>query len=119
MKNIPIGQYMVNEGVITEEQLQHVLDVKKEENVPGKFFGDYVIQLGYVTDVQFAQILAKKLNVPFVDLNDPDVNIDIEAVKKIPEALAKKHTIIAIKVTGKRLTVASHDPVNFYIFEKI
>lgn len=119
MKNIPIGQYMVNEGVITEEQLQHVLDVKKEENVPGKFFGDYVIELGYVTDVQFAQVLAKKLNVPFVDLNDPEVNIDIEAVKKIPEALAKKHTIIAIKITGKRLTVASHDPVNFYIFEDI
>ncbi len=119
MKNIPIGQYMVNEGVITEEQLQHVLDVKKEENVPGKFFGDYVIELGYVTDVQFAQVLAKKLNVPFVDLNDPEVNIDIEAVKKIPEALARKHTIIAIKVTGKRLTVASHDPVNFYIFEDI
>ncbi|MGN1137311.1 MAG: GspE/PulE family protein [Oscillospiraceae bacterium] len=119
MKNIPIGQYMVNEGIITEEQLQHVLDVKKEENVPGKFFGDYVIELGYVTDVQFAQVLAKKLNVPFVDLNDPELLIDIEAVKKIPEALAKKHTIIAIKITGKRLTVASHDPVNFYIFEDI
>lgn len=119
MKNVPIGQYMVNEGIITEEQLQHVLDVKKEENVPGKFFGDYVIELGYVTDVQFGQVLAKKLGVPFVDLNDPEVNIDVEAVKKIPEALAKKHTIIAIKVTGKRITVASHDPVNFYIFEDI
>ncbi len=119
MKNIPIGQYMVNEGIITEEQLQHVLDVKKEENISGKYFGDYVIELGYVTDAQFGEVLARKLNVPFVDLNDPDFVIDIEAVKKIPESLAKKHTIIAIKVTGKRLTVASHDPVNFYIFEDI
>ncbi|MCD7729960.1 MAG: Flp pilus assembly complex ATPase component TadA [Oscillospiraceae bacterium] len=119
MKNIPIGQYMVNEGIITEQQLQHVLDVKKEENTPGKYFGDYVIELGYVTDIQFGQVLAKKLSVPFVDLNDPDVHIDIESVKKIPESLAKKHTIIAIKTTGKRLTVASHDPVNFYIFEDI
>lgn len=119
MKNIPIGQYMVNEGIITEQQLNHVLDVKKEENIPGKYFGDYVIELGYVTDVQFGQVLAKKLSVPFVDLNNPDVHIDVEAVKKIPESLAKKHTIIAIKITGKRLTVASHDPVNFYIFEDI
>ena len=119
MKNIPIGQYMVNEGIITEQQLQHVLDVKKEENTPGKYFGDYVIELGYVTDVQFGQALAKKLNVPFVDLNDPETIIDVEAVRKIPESLAKKHTIIAIKVTGKRLTVATHDPVNFYIFEDI
>ncbi len=46
MKNIPIGQYMVNEGIITEEQLQNVLDKKKEENTPGKYFGDYVIELG-------------------------------------------------------------------------
>ncbi len=119
MKNIPIGQYMVNEGVITEEQLQAVLDKKKEENIPGKYFGDYVIEMGFVTDVQFGQILAKKLAVPFVDLNDPETNINIEAVKKIPEQLAKKHTIIAIKITGKRLTVATHDPVNFYIFEDI
>ena len=110
---------MVNEGIITEQQLQHVLDVKKEENTPGKYFGDYVIELGYVTDVQFGQALAKKLNVPFVDLNDPETIIDVEAVRKIPESLAKKHTIIAIKITGKSLTVATHDPVNFYIFEDI
>lgn len=110
---------MVNEKIITEEQLQHVLDKKKEENTPGKYFGDYVVELGYVTDVQFGQTLAKKLNVPFVDLNDPEMIIDVEAVKKIPESLAKKHTIIAIKITGKRLTVATHDPVNFYIFEDI
>lgn len=119
MKNIPVGQYMVNEGIITEQQLQTVLDTKKKENVQGKFFGDYVVELGYVTDQQFAQVLAKKLNVPYVDLSDPETVIDIDAVKKIPEALAKKHNIIAIKVTGKRLTVATDDPVNFYIFEDI
>ena len=119
MKNIPVGQYMVNEGIITEEQLQNVLDAKKNENVPGKFFGDYIIELGYVTDVQFGQVLAKKLNVPFIDLDDPNTVIDLDAVNKIPEQLAKKHNIIAIKVTGKRLTVATNDPVNFYIFEDI
>lgn len=119
MKNVPIGQYMVNEGIITEEQLQNVLDAKKNENVPGKFFGDYIIELGYVTDVQFGKVLARKLNVPFVDLDNPETVIDGEAVQKIPETLAKKHNIIAIKITGKRLTVATNDPVNFYIFEDI
>ncbi|MBP0957980.1 MAG: Flp pilus assembly complex ATPase component TadA [Oscillospiraceae bacterium] len=119
MKNIPIGQYMVNEGIITDEQLQAALDAKKNDNTPGKFFGDYVVELGFVTDVQFGQVLARKNNLTFVDLDDPEFAIDVEAVKKIPEALAKKHTIIAIKITGKRLTVASYDPVNFYIFEDI
>lgn len=119
MKNIPVGQYMVNEGIITEEQLNNVLEAKKNDNVPGKFFGDYIIELGYVTDVQFGQVLARKLNIPFIDLDNPETVIDIEAVQKIPEQLAKKHNIIAIKITGKRLTVATNDPVNFYIFEDI
>ena len=91
MKNIPIGQYMVNEGIITEEQLQNVLDKKKEENIPGKYFGDYVIELGYVTDIEFGKVLAKKLTVPFIDLNDQEEQsyVNVEAVKKIHDALAK------------------------------
>ena len=117
MKNIPVGQYMVEKGLLTEQQLQKVLDHQKENRTPGKFFGDYVIELGYVTDVQFAQVLAARLGVPYVDLSETKISID--AVKKIPEALAKKHTIIAINVTGKRLTVATNDPINFYIFEDV
>ncbi|MCL2053812.1 MAG: GspE/PulE family protein [Oscillospiraceae bacterium] len=119
MKNIPIGEHMVNEGIITREQLDHVLETKKKENAPGKYFGDYVIELKYVTDIEFGQILARRLSVPFVNLEDPDIEINADAVKRIPEQLAKKHTIIAIKVTGKRLHVATNDPVNFYIFEEI
>ncbi len=119
MRNVPIGEYMIAEGFLNEQQLQEILDKKKEENISGKFFGDYAIELGFVSNVQFAQILAKKLMVPYVDLSDPDTIIDTEAVHKIPEALSKKHTIIAIKMTGRRLTVATHDPVNFYVFEDI
>lgn len=117
MKNIPVGQYMVENGLLKEEQLQKVLATQKENRTPGKFFGDYVIELGYVTDVEFAQVLSNKLGVPYVDL--PNTKISIDAVKKIPEALAKKHTIIAINITGRRLTVATNDPINFYIFEDV
>ena len=59
MKNVPIGQYMVSKGIITEEQLQNVLDLKKKENVPGKFFGDYLLELKYVSEEQFAQVHGK------------------------------------------------------------
>ena len=117
MKNIPVGQYMVQKGLITDEQLQTVLAAQKENRTPGKFFGDYVIELGYVTDVEFAKVLAERMGVEFVDLSEYKINP--EAVKKVPESLAKKHTIIAINIQGRRLTVATNDPVNFYIFEDV
>ncbi|MBQ7958819.1 MAG: type II secretion system protein GspE, partial [Oscillospiraceae bacterium] len=117
MKNIPVGQYMVQKGLITDEQLQTVLAAQKENRTPGKFFGDYVIELGYVSDVEFAKVLAERMGVEFVDLSEYKINA--EAVKKVPESLAKKHTIIAINIQGRRLTVATNDPVNFYIFEDV
>ena len=65
MKNIPVGQYMVQKGLITDEQLQEVLKAQKENRTPGKFFGDYVIELGYVSDVEFAKVLAERMGVEF------------------------------------------------------
>lgn len=119
MRNVPIGQFLVSENILTEDQVQEILEAKKKENIPGKYFGDYVIEMGYLTDIEFGQAMAKNLNVNFVDLSNSDTIINVDAVRKIPEALAKKHNIIAIKSTGKRLTVATDDPVNFYIFEDI
>ena len=117
MKNIPVGQYLVQKGLISDEQLQQVLAAQKENRVPGKFFGDYVIEMGFISDVDFSKVLAERMGVEYVDLSEYKINE--QAVKKIPEALAKKHTIIAINITGKRLTVATNDPVNFYIFEDV
>lgn len=117
VKNIPIGQYLVKRKMITDDQLKEVLDYQKNNSEPGKFFGDYAIELGLVDEKDFAKILAEKLKVPYIELEE--ANIDIQAVKKIPEELAKKHSIIAINISGHRITVATGDPINFYIFEEV
>ncbi|MDE5768797.1 MAG: GspE/PulE family protein, partial [Oscillospiraceae bacterium] len=54
---------------------------------------------------------------PYVDLGN--VDIDEDAVRRIPETLAKKYTVIAINIQGRRLTVATDDPINFNILEDI
>ena len=115
MRNGPIGQYLVERNLITEEQLQQALAKQKETK--GKLFGDVVIEMGLVSDIQFTQCLAERLNVPFVDLDNTQLMPDI--VKKIPEAVARKYNVIAVNKIGKRITVATNDPVNFYIFEDI
>ena len=115
MRNGPIGQYLVQKGLITEEQLQDVLQKQKEQK--GRLFGDVIVDLKYVSDVQFAQVLAERLNVPFVDLDAAELIPDV--VKRIPEATARKYTVVAVNKVGKRLTVATNDPINFYIFEDL
>lgn len=116
MRNIRIGDYLVEQGLITPEQLADVLDKQKEAQGQ-KRFGEVVVELGYLSEVKFAQALAGKLRVPYVDLDH--FQVKEEAILKIPEAMAKKHTVIAIDIIGKKLTIATDDPINFEIFEDI
>ncbi|MGN0579674.1 MAG: GspE/PulE family protein [Ruminococcus sp.] len=116
MRNQRIGDYLVEQGLISQEQLEKVLAAQKESNGT-KRFGDIVVELGFLSEVKFSQALAGKLRVQYVDLDN--IEIDTEAVQKVPEALAKKHTVIAINIQGKRLTVATDDPINFIILEDI
>ena len=116
MRNERIGDYLVGQGLINQEQLMKVLEVQKESN-GSKKFGDVVVELGFMSEANFTKALAGKMMVKYVDLDAVEINTD--AVNKIPETLARKHTVIAIAITGKRLTVATNDPVNFIVFEEI
>ncbi|HAG14153.1 MAG TPA: type II secretion system protein GspE, partial [Ruminococcus sp.] len=116
MRNIRIGDYLVEEGHITPEQLQQVLQ-RQRESTDQKKFGEVIVEMGFMSDIKFAQALSVKLQTPFVDLNN--VEVDGEIARMVPQDLAERNCVIAINKTGRRLTVATDDPVNFNILEDI
>ena len=115
MKMIPIGEVLKEQGYINEEQLQQALDAQKQDR--SKRLGQHLIDLGFVSEEQTLQALSVKLGEPFVNLNN--INIDTEAVGKIPEPLAMKYNILAYEINGNILNVITSDPMNFYGFEDI
>lgn len=119
MKNIPIGEHLIEKGLITAEDLQAVLEAQKEEKNKGKKMGDLIQEMGLVTEKQFAEVLAERLNIKFVDVENIELFPDI--VKKIPEDKARKYNCIAIELstTGRRLTVATDNPSDFYAMEDL
>ncbi|MBP0988903.1 MAG: Flp pilus assembly complex ATPase component TadA, partial [Oscillospiraceae bacterium] len=116
MRNIRIGDYLVEEGHITPEQLQQVLQ-RQRESTDSKKFGEVIVEMGFMSDIKFAQALSVKLQTPFVDLNN--VEVDGEIARMVPQDLAERNCVLAINKTGRRLTVATDDPVNFNILEDI
>ncbi|MDE6777411.1 MAG: hypothetical protein K2J25_05660 [Oscillospiraceae bacterium] len=115
MRNIRIGDYLVEQEFITQEQLNQVLAKQKENSE--KCFCETVVELGFISEVNLSKARARILRVPYVDL--PNWDIDEEAVRKVPEILAKKYTVIAINVQGRRLIVATDDPINLAVLEEI
>lgn len=114
MTNIPIGEVLKEKGYITEEQLGAALDAHRQS---GKRVGDVLVDLGFVTERQILTAMAQKLNLRLLSLET--YPIDIEAVRRIPRALADKYCVIAVSQTGQRLTVVIDDPLKFYGIEDV
>lgn len=115
MRNGPIGQYLVEKNLLTEAELNAVLERQKTEK--DKKFGDLVVEMKLVSDIDFAKTLAERMNIEFIDLDNTLLNADV--VRLIPEAKARASGVIAVKKIGRRLMVATSDPMNFYIFEDL
>ena len=115
LKTIPIGEVLKEQGYINDEQLQQALAAQKKDR--SKRLGQHLIDLGFVTEEQTLHAMSEKLGQPFINIDQ--VNVDIEAVSKIPEALAKKYKILGFGIKGNVLQVVTSDPMNFYGFEDI
>lgn len=115
IKNVPIGQILVENGFISEKQLNEAL--AKQQSSGGKMLGDIMLEMGLVSETQLAQALSIRLKVPFIDLSSRKINT--EAVGKIQEEIAREKCVFAFEINHGRLMVATNDPVNFYIFEDL
>ena len=116
MKNLPIGQILVESGYITSAQLEKALMHQKTSG-DGLKLGDTLLKLGFVSETQLVFALSSRLKVPFVDLTTS--KIDTAAVSKVPEDTARRYSVLAYKVGNNRLYVATNDPINFIIFDEL
>lgn len=114
-KNIRLGELMVDGGYITPEQLDTALRAQKES--AGKKLGDLLVEMNFVTEAELMSALQRRLNVPIVELQTQQINID--AVKLVPEDSARKYKLLPIKAENGILTVATNNPLDFYAFEDV
>lgn len=109
-----LGQILVEEGKITEEQLEKALELQKASN---ELLGYVLVHMGFVTDRDIIQAYSKQIDVPFVDLEDTQVNLD--AVRLVPREVVLRHRIIPIKKNERLLTVAMVNPLNVFAVDDL
>ena len=86
-----IGQILVDNTSLTEEQLDDALRVAKET---GEFIGQVLVNMGMIAERDAVICRGLQWNVPFVDLTD--IEIHPEAARLIPEDVMRQHTCVAI-----------------------
>jgi len=107
-----LGKILIEAGLITEEQLQQAL-----ESQDGKTLGRTLVDLGFITEADIAATLAKRMNLPFVDVGNYEINPSAATI--ISEDMARRYTILPIDFEGEKLVVAMADPANIFAIDDL
>ena len=105
---------LVEYELIAPEQLRRALDIQKES---GEKLGNILKDMGVISKQDMIEILGLQLGIPQVNLHR--YFIDPDAVKAIPEHLAKKLKAVPINKENDFLVVAMSNPLDIFAIDDI
>ncbi|MET2900418.1 GspE/PulE family protein [Vibrio rotiferianus] len=109
-----LGDLLVEEGIVTEEQVQQALASQHET---GQKLGDALIALGFISEKQMLNFLSQQLGLPLIDLSRAP--IDADAVQLLPEVHARRLRAMVVAQNGDTLRVAMSDPADLFTQESL
>ncbi len=113
-KKIRLGDLLVEQGLITEDQLQHALSEQKKL---GRKLGGTLIELGMIDENSLLNLLASQLNIPLIDINNYQYSDEI--AKLLPESIARRYRALVIEERERDYLVAMADPTDIYALDEI
>lgn len=105
-----IGDMLLEEGIITQEQLEDALERNRTAK---KKIGEMLVDLGYTTEEAIATALSKQLNLPIISLHG--MTIEDEILKLADGALLRKHLMMPFEYSEYNMNiirVAMADPMD-------
>ena len=109
-----LGEILVEQRFITAEQLEEALQLQQIQK--GRL-GNILVTRGLLKAEELAQAISIQLNFPLIDLKRHMVHPD--ALRLIPEDIARKHTLIPLDVIGDSLVVVMADPEDIQTIEDL
>lgn len=109
-------QRLVDQEIITEEQLREAVDARK-----GRYAGydmlSVLVSLGYINLGHVCEDLADRFEIPFVSLSEREIPIHV--ISLLESRLARFYRVIPLEETEEELVVATDDPANLNVRQSI
>lgn len=105
-----LGDILVEQGILTDEQLEHALAEQKKSKLR---LGDFLIQNGIASDEKIAEALHRQLGIPLADLRS--ARIPQEVISMVPGTVLRKHIVCPVGFSNgnsNTLILAMSDPLD-------
>lgn len=112
----PLGQLLIDSGVVTVEQLDIALEEQRRCNHQ-KLLGEILVESGACTDDQITEALAIAYGVPYARVS-PKI-ADAQTIAILPKEFLEKHQVLPLFLVDNVLTVAVSEPANVFLLEEI
>ena len=114
-KKIRLGDLLVEQGAITNDQLMAALAAQKKT---GQKLGRTLIQQNFVKEEQLLEILSTQLQLPYIDLKH--YQFDPATVQKIPETMARRYRVVVLKENPDgSMLVGMADPTDIFAYDEL
>lgn len=110
----PLGQRLLESGLISEEQLNVALNEGKNKGI---YLGQALEILGILSQEVITKFLAEESGSEIIQLSN--YSIDPEVIKLIPYELAKRHQFLPLSRKGNVIKAAVSDTLNIHAVEAI
>ena len=113
-EKIRLGDLLVGQKIVSQENLRLALEQQKRS---GRKLGRVLVELGFVSEDQICEAIARQLNIPFVNLKF--FNTSQEVVRRLPEAQARRFRSIVLEDRAGKYVVGMSDPTDLFAFDEL
>jgi type IV pilus assembly protein PilB len=110
----PITDILVEDGLLSREQLSEILGARTDTTEP---IGDLLVRLGRITEKDRIRCLGKQRGVAFVDL--AKIEIDPEIARLIPHSMALRLRSVPVSRDGSALALAMTNPLDIAAIDEV
>ncbi len=105
---------MVQDGIISEEQLQEATEAARKAKVP---LIAHLVNEDLADARAIAVAASHEFGVPLLDLDA--VEVDLDVIRAVDQKLISKHRVLPLVKRGKRLFLGISDPTNLQAIDDI
>jgi len=107
-----LRQILIESGLVTDKQLNEIAGENGNTEL-----GQLLVEQEVITAQELAMVIGLQLNIPRINLNT--YQIQTEALRMIPETMARKYIVIPLAIYDNTLQVAMAEADNVLIIEEL
>ncbi len=112
----PIGEILIELGLITKDQLKEALKYQRTE-LKGKKLGEILISKGFISEKNLLTALGKQFDLNIVTFEE--MRPSKEALDIIGQSICLEYKIIPLEVSDTHVKIAISDPLDIYSLDNV